>query len=88
MSAVTGAAPGEPLRAHHVARLLTSEQGALQRAGAAVVVPVINMVDDAAARAAARAVTEAALAASARFERVVLASMIAADPLIEVIGRR
>jgi probable selenium-dependent hydroxylase accessory protein YqeC len=87
VAAVTGAAPGAPLEARHLARLLASEQGALQRAGAAVVVPVINMVDDAACRAAARDIARLALAASPRFERVVLTSMIAADPLVEVIER-
>jgi probable selenium-dependent hydroxylase accessory protein YqeC len=87
VAAVTGAQPGEPLGALHLARLLASEQGALQRAGAAVVVPVINMVDDAARRAAAREVARLALAATTRFERVVLTSMIAADPVVEVVGR-
>jgi probable selenium-dependent hydroxylase accessory protein YqeC len=87
VAAVTGAAPGEPLAARHLARLLASEQGALQRAGSAVVVPVINMVDDAPGRAAAREVAGLALAASGRFDRVALTSMIAGDPLIEVIER-
>ncbi len=87
LAAVTGAAPGERLSPIHLARLLTSEQGALQRAGAAVVVPILNMVDDPAARSGAREVAELALAATDRFDRVVLASMIAADPVIEVIAR-
>ena len=84
---VTGAALGEPLRPIHLARLLTSEQGALQRAGGAVVVPIVNMVDDEAARAGARDVARQALAATDRFERVVLTSMIGADPVVEVIAR-
>jgi len=87
VAAVTGAAPGEPLGPIHLARLLTSTQGALQRVGDAVVVPVLNMVDDAARQAAAREVARLALAASNRFERVVLTSMIAADPVVEVVGR-
>ena len=87
LAAVTGAAIGERLEPIHLARLLTSEQGALQRAGAAVVVPILNMVDDEAVRSGARAVAERALAATDRFDRVVLASMIAADPVVEVIAR-
>jgi hypothetical protein len=51
------------------------------------VVPVINMVDDEATRSGAREVAEQALAASDRFERVVLASMIAADPVVEIVVR-
>lgn len=87
VAALTGAAPGEPLSPIHLARLLTSEQGALQRTGDAVVVPVVNMVEGAARHAAAREVARLALAASNRFERVVLTSMIAADPVVEVVGR-
>ncbi len=87
VAAVTGAAIGEPLSPIHLARLLTSEQGALQRAATAVVVPIINMVDDEADRTGARDVARRALAATDRFERVVLTSMIAADPLVEVIVR-
>jgi probable selenium-dependent hydroxylase accessory protein YqeC len=87
LAAVVGAAVGERLSSIHLARLLTSERGALQRAGAATVVPVVNMVDDEAARSGARAVAERALAATDRFDRVVLTSMIRADPVVEVIAR-
>jgi probable selenium-dependent hydroxylase accessory protein YqeC len=87
VAAVTGAAPGEPLTPTHLARLLASPQGALQGVGEAQVVPVINMVDDAARLAAAREVARLALAASQRFQRVILASMIAAEPVAEIVGR-
>ena len=87
VAAITGAAPEEPLRPIHLARLLTSGEGALQRVGDAVVVPVINMVDDAPRLNGAREVARLALAASDRFERVVLTSMIAAEPMIEVVDR-
>jgi len=87
VAAVTGAAVGERLEAAHLARLLTSADGALQGIGAAVVVPIVNMVDDAARRAGARDVAQRALAATDRFERVVLTSMIAPDPVVEVINR-
>ena len=83
--AVTGAQPGDPLTPEHVARLLISEQGALQGAGRAAVVPIINMVDDQAKRAAARAAAHLALASSNRLARIVLACMTAPDPVIEVV---
>jgi probable selenium-dependent hydroxylase accessory protein YqeC len=85
---ITGAAPGEPLAPIHLARLLVAEDGALHRAGDAVVVPVINMVDDLELRLAARETARQALAMTRRFERVVLAAMTAAAPLIEVVERR
>jgi probable selenium-dependent hydroxylase accessory protein YqeC len=87
VATVTGAGIGEPLSPIHLARLLTSERGLLQRSASAAVVPIINMVDDNAARAGARDVAELALTATDRFDRVVLASMIAADPVIEVVAR-
>jgi probable selenium-dependent hydroxylase accessory protein YqeC len=85
VAAVTGAQPGEPLTPAHVARLLTSERGALQGVGRAEVVPIINMVDDEAKRAAARAAARQSLAWSNRLARIVLASMTATDPMIEVV---
>ena len=85
VAAVTGAQPSEPLTPEHVARLLTSEQGVLQGVGRASVVPIINMVEDQAQRAAAREAARQALAGSNRLARVVLASMTATDPLIEVL---
>jgi probable selenium-dependent hydroxylase accessory protein YqeC len=84
---VTGAAPGEPLAAIHIARLLASEAGALHKSGNATVVPIINMVDDAPTRHAAREAARGALAMTRRFDRVVLAAMTADQPLVEVIER-
>jgi hypothetical protein len=52
------------------------------------VVPIINMVDDAGARDAACAAAREALAMTRRFDRVVLAAMTAADPLIEVVAAK
>jgi probable selenium-dependent hydroxylase accessory protein YqeC len=87
VAAVTGATPGEPLTPEHVARLLISEQGALQRTGGATVVPIINMVDDEATRVPAREAARLALRRSDRLTRVVLARMVASDPVIEVVTR-
>jgi probable selenium-dependent hydroxylase accessory protein YqeC len=86
LAAVIGARPGDLVTPEHVARLLTSEHGALQGVGSATVVAVINMVDDEARRAAARAAARQALATSDRLARVVLTRMTASDPLIEVIA--
>jgi probable selenium-dependent hydroxylase accessory protein YqeC len=85
VTAVTGARPGEPVTPKHVARFLTSEQGALQGVGSAAVVPIINMVDDQGKRDAARAAARLALASSDRLARIVLACMTATDPVIEVV---
>jgi probable selenium-dependent hydroxylase accessory protein YqeC len=85
LAAVIGARPGDLVTPEHVARLLTSERGALQGVGSATVVAIINMVDDEATRVAAGAAARQALAASRRLTRVVLTRMTAADPLIEVI---
>lgn len=87
VGAVTGAAPGEPLSPEHVGRLLASEEGALQHAGRARVVPVINMVDDAERRVLAVLAARTALALSDRFERVLLTSMTAPEPIVEVVER-
>jgi probable selenium-dependent hydroxylase accessory protein YqeC len=85
VAAVTGARPGERLTPEHVARLLTSEQGALRGVGGATVVPIINMVDDPAKHAAARVAARLAFAACSRLTRIVLARMAARNPVIEVV---
>jgi probable selenium-dependent hydroxylase accessory protein YqeC len=87
VAAVTGAALGERLEPAHLARLLSSAEGALHGVGTAVVVPLVNMVDDEARRTDAREVAQRALAETDRFDRVVLTSMIADDPMVEVIDR-
>jgi probable selenium-dependent hydroxylase accessory protein YqeC len=83
--AVTGARPGERVTPEHVARLLTSEAGALQGVGRATVVPIINMVDDQAKHEAAREAACQALASSNRLARIVLTRMLATAPIIEVV---
>ncbi len=88
LCAVLGTPPGQPVMPELVARLLTSEQGALQGAGDAEVVPVITGVDTPPRRAEALAAAQAALAATSRFTRVVLADFAAAWPVIEVVTAR
>lgn len=84
---VTGARPGEPLTAEHVARLLAHPDGGLKGVGGAVVIPVINMVDDADLESAAITAARSALALTRRFDRVVLAAMRRRDPIVRVIER-
>jgi probable selenium-dependent hydroxylase accessory protein YqeC len=87
ITAVTGACSDEPITPGHVARLLTSENGALRGVGAATVVPLINMVDSAELEVAARQAAEQALIlCKGRFQRVVLASMRRSDPIVNVVG--
>lgn len=87
VAAITGAEAGEVLTPEHVARLLTSERGALQGTGSATVVPIINMVDDPTMQTPALEAARLALERSDRFSRVVLTSMVARDPVIEVTVR-
>ena len=87
IEALCGVRAGEPIRPAHVARLLASEQGGLRGVGAARVIPVINMVDDEERRRLARQAAEHALAATDRFDRVVLTSMRRDPPVVEVVGR-
>jgi probable selenium-dependent hydroxylase accessory protein YqeC len=87
ITAVTGARPGEPITAEHVACLLASEHGSLKNVGRAVVVPLINMVDDAQREITAREAAKRALALSKRFDRVVLTCMRRLDPIVAVIER-
>lgn len=87
VAAVTGALLGERLSTTHLARYLASPDGALRRTGAAVVVPVLNMVDDRALQAVAERAAKQALDLTDRFDRVVLTSATRSDPLVGVIVR-
>jgi len=87
VAAATGASPGEIIRPHHVARLLTSEQGALKNTAHAQVIPVINMVDDAEREQLAREAALEALAMTDRFDRVVLTAMKREEPVVATVTR-
>lgn len=85
VAAVTGLAHGEPVRAEHVAAVLASDRGGHKGVpSGATVVPVVNMVDDAALEATARKVASALLA-RADVPRVVLARMVAEEPVVDVV---
>ena len=87
IEAICAARAGEPIRPAHVAQLLASEEAGLRGVGKARVVPVINMVDDEERRGLATEVAERALAATDRFDRVVLTSMRRDPAVVEVVRR-
>lgn len=87
LSDLTGRAVGEAIRPCDLANLLAHPAGGLRHTGAAAVVPIINAVDDAERHRLAREAAEGALARTERFDRVVLATMIRADPLVEIVRR-
>jgi len=84
---VTGVERGGLLTPSHVARLFASEKGLLKDTGNAHVVPLINMVDDEKARGLALETAQEALRTSNRFDRIILASMRRADPIVEIVER-
>ena len=86
IAAIVGADPDIALEPKHLARLLSSAQGALKGVGAATVVPLINMVDDSTLHERARAAALLALASTERFDRVVLAVM-KEGRLVEIVRR-
>ncbi|NUB92401.1 putative selenium-dependent hydroxylase accessory protein YqeC [Haloterrigena sp. SYSU A558-1] len=94
VAAVTGRDLGDTIRPDDVATILTSPDGGLKDVPPdATYVPVLNMVDDADDRAVAREVAtrilersaDAGAAAHGRISRVVLTSMIADEPLVDVL---
>lgn len=80
-------APGGVLTPDHLGRLLAAPTGALQGAGSARVVPVLNAVEEPDCLERAREAAWVALGATDRFDHVVLASMISARPVVEVVAR-
>lgn len=76
---------GTDITPDHVAKLLTSTDGALRRAGSSQIIPVINMVDGPERQAWAEEAAERALSMTKRFERVVLTSMTNPPALVKVI---
>ncbi len=82
---VTGLKEGEVIRPIHIARLLTSENGALKNTGQAKVIPLINMVDDQELAQYAREAADKALQMTDRFDTVVLAAMKKDGPIVDVV---
>ena len=88
VAAITGVAPGSSLTPEAVGRLLASDEGALKGTEGARVAPVINMVDNDFQEEMARAAAAAAIAATSRFDSVVLCCLRRpATPVIAVVTR-
>jgi probable selenium-dependent hydroxylase accessory protein YqeC len=88
VEAATGLSRGEILTPEAIGRLLASEQGALQGADGMRVVPVINMVENDRQEELARATAAAALAMTARFDRVVLCRLTpGSESIVAVVTR-
>ncbi|MGH7546009.1 MAG: selenium cofactor biosynthesis protein YqeC [Gemmatimonadota bacterium] len=87
LARLTGARLGEPIRPEHVAALLAHPEGGLKGVGDARVVPILNAVDDDETRERALAAARAALAATDRFERVLLTALTADAPVIAIVSR-
>lgn len=87
LATVTGLRPGQMITPSHVARLLASSHGSLKNTGDATVVPLINMVDDESMAVLAREAASEALSLTNGFRYVVLASMRAQAPIVDVIYR-
>lgn len=88
VAALTGRPVGEPLDAADVSAVLASEAGGLRDVPTGTTaVPLVNMIDDEALEASGREIAQGVLE-RADVPRVVLASMTAADPLVDIVERR
>lgn len=87
VAAITGLDLGDPVRADDVAAVLASSEGGLRGVPAeATAIPLLNMVDDAELEETAREVALGILD-WADVPRVVLARMIADEPVVAVVER-
>lgn len=85
VAAITGRDPGDIIRAQDVAVVLTSDRGGLKDVPAgASIAPLVNMVDDSDLEAVAREIA-AEILDREDVSRVVLARMIADEPLVAVV---
>lgn len=84
---IMGMEVGERITAIHLARLMSSESGGLKNAANATVISVINMVEGREDLRVARLIAEQALERSTKIDRIVIASMVRDDPILEVIHK-
>lgn len=86
LAAVTGLQRGRAITPAALARLLASDPGALQGVPRdAIVIPVINAVDDALRHDQARQAAREALGQTQRIRRIALTSHTRGEPLVDVI---
>jgi probable selenium-dependent hydroxylase accessory protein YqeC len=82
---IAGMRQNERISPVHLARLLSSADGALKAADDATVVALINMVESRDQQRLARAIAEQALELNPRLRRVVVAAMVRDEPIMDVI---
>jgi len=87
ITTVAGVGENERIQPHHIARLLTSGEGALKNTGKAKVIPLINMVDDMECKQLAHEAGMEALLMTNRFDKVVLANMCNDEPVVDILER-
>lgn len=87
ISKLAGLNEHEEIRPEHIARVLSSTEGALKNVGDAKVIPLINMVDYVEQEALAKEAAIIALTMTDRFDCVVLAAMKEKQPVIDAITR-
>ncbi|WP_135824699.1 selenium cofactor biosynthesis protein YqeC [Halorussus ruber] len=88
VAGVAGCERGDEIRAEDVAAVLASDEGGLKDVPeGATVIPVVNMVDSPGLESVGREIAEEVLArAPDSVARVVLARMVADDPVVEVMA--
>lgn len=85
VAAITGLPPGDPVTAEAVGRVIASPHGGHKDVpDGATVIPLINMVDDAALADVGRDIADA-IHRRADVPHVVLAAMREPDPLVEIV---
>lgn len=87
IAAITGAQSGAPVAVEHVARLMASEDGLFKDVGTARALPIINMADRPEHLRLARRIAHQALDMSDRYDRVVITSMRASKPVLDIVQR-
>jgi probable selenium-dependent hydroxylase accessory protein YqeC len=86
VAAITGLSMGDRIGPEHVAAVLTSERGGRKGVPSdAVVVPLLNMADDAGLASVARCVAEDVLE-RADVPRVVISRMTAGSPVVDIVS--
>jgi len=87
VSAVTGLALGKTIQPNHLGRIFSHPEGLLKDTHTFRVIPVLHMVDTPELEAQAREVAIHALAASHRFDHVVLTSARRDIYLVDIVRR-
>ena len=85
---ITGLKDQEEIKPVHIARLITDKHGLLKSIhDSAMIIPLINMVDDAKIEKEAKLVATLALQMTDSFDQVILAAMKKDKPIVDVVTR-